>query len=42
MPIALDGASVDLGPLNALVDRARLCFLVEMDHFIHEKYGLLR
>jgi len=41
IPISLDGESGDLSAfaaLDALADRARFAYLVEMDHFIHEKY----
>jgi erythromycin esterase-like protein len=41
IPIDLDGESGDLAAfaaLDELADRARVVYLVEMDHFIHEKY----
>lgn len=40
IPIELDGAHGDLAPfgvLDELADRARVAYLVEMDHFIAEK-----
>jgi erythromycin esterase-like protein len=42
VPIDLDGADGSLEPfgvLDALADRARVAYLVEMDHFIHEKFA---
>jgi erythromycin esterase-like protein len=41
LPIDLDGEHGDLAPfsvLDDLADRARVAYIVEMDHFIHEKY----
>ena len=42
VPIELDGEGGDLAALSALdarADRARVAYLVEMDHFIAEKYA---
>jgi hypothetical protein len=41
IPIELDGESGDIAPfsvLDDLADRARVAYIVEMDHFVTEKY----
>jgi erythromycin esterase-like protein len=37
-PIIGGVRDIDLSPLDHIAERARVAFLVEMDHFVHEKY----
>lgn len=39
MPIDLDGDIAPFAALDAAAEEARVAFIVEMDHFVHEKYA---